>query len=215
MSLSAPVARDARSDFAVVAALLPYLRPYSGRIAVALVLVLAAKLVNLLVPVALKRIVDELDVEPSLLLVPVALLLSYGAARIGVTLFTELRQVVFARVMARPRGRSPGRCSTICTDYPQFHLDRRTGGVARDVERGGAATRRLTDAYTILPTALEGLLARGVGGLRTGALHDHWGHAAASLWDLPWDEWRHLLPRDVERNARKRARSRPLITTRR
>src|SRR4029453_3680820 len=90
-----PVARPtgARSDLAVIGALLPYLRPYLGRITVALLLILGAKLLNLLVPVALKRIVDELNVPPSLLVLPVAFLLAYGAARIGVTFFTELRQV--------------------------------------------------------------------------------------------------------------------------
>ena len=96
-----PRAAGARSDVAVVAAFLPYLRPYLGRIVLALVLILGAKLANLLVPVALKQIVDGLNVEPSLLMLPVALLLAYGAARLSVTLFTELRQVVFARVMAR------------------------------------------------------------------------------------------------------------------
>src|SRR5437867_13110000 len=96
-----PRASGTRGDFAVVAELLPYLRPYLGRIILALGLILAAKLVNLLVPFALKKIVDQLNVKPTLLMLPVALLLAYGAGRIGVTLFTELRQVVFARVLAR------------------------------------------------------------------------------------------------------------------
>ncbi|MGO4782002.1 metal ABC transporter permease, partial [Lysobacter sp. 2RAB21] len=76
--------------------LLPYLRPYVGRIALALAMVLAAKLVNLYVPLALKHLIDRLNVPVTPLLLPVGLLLSYGIARIGVTLFTELRQVVFA-----------------------------------------------------------------------------------------------------------------------
>ena len=91
----------ARGDFAVVAELLPYLRPYLGRIVLALGLILGAKLANMLVPLALKKIVDHLGLEPSMRTLPIALLLAYGAARVGVTLFTELRQVVFARVMAR------------------------------------------------------------------------------------------------------------------
>src|SRR3569833_775064 len=100
---TAPVARaaNARGDVAVIGDLMPYLRPYWGRILVALGLVAGAKVLNMFVPYALKRIVDGLNVQPSLLLLPVGLLLAYGASRIGVTLFTELKQVVFARVMAR------------------------------------------------------------------------------------------------------------------
>src|SRR5262245_61490778 len=85
-------AREPKGDFAVVATLLPYLRPYFARIGAALALIIAAKLSLLLVPVLLKRIVDQLDLKPSLGLLPVALLVSYGAARVGTTLFTELRQ---------------------------------------------------------------------------------------------------------------------------
>ena len=100
-----PVARaeNARSDLAVVRSLVPYLRPYLGRIVAALALILAAKLANLLVPLALKRIVDSLEIRPGLAVLPVALLLAYGAARVSVSLFTELRQIVFARVMSGRR----------------------------------------------------------------------------------------------------------------
>src|SRR5437867_5387000 len=94
-------ARDARGDLAVIGTLLPYLRPYLGRIVLSLGLIVASKIATLFVPLALKQIVDRLNVERTLLMLPVALLLAYGAARIAVTLFTEMRQVVFARVMAR------------------------------------------------------------------------------------------------------------------
>jgi ATP-binding cassette, subfamily B, heavy metal transporter len=157
--------REPRGDFAVVATLLPYLRPFALRIAFALALILAAKLLLLLVPVALKRIVDQLEVKPSLSLLPAALLISYGAARIGVTLFTELRQVVFARVTARVSRRVTLRVfEHLHALSLAFHLDRRTGGVARDVERGGAAISDLLDLtiYTILPTALEVVLVTAV-----------------------------------------------------
>lgn len=158
-----PVARaaGARGDFTVVTSLLPYLRPYIGRIILALALILIAKLANLLVPVALKHIVDRLNVEPSLLMLPIALLLAYGAARIGVTLSTEMRQVVFARVMARASRQITLKVFRHLHGLSlKFHLGRRTGGVARDVERGGSAISDLLDwtLYTILPTALEVLL---------------------------------------------------------
>ncbi|TMQ73031.1 MAG: ABC transporter ATP-binding protein/permease [Candidatus Eisenbacteria bacterium] len=156
---------EGRGDLAVVATLVPYLRPYALRIAFALALILIAKLLLLLVPVMLKRIVDQLELKPSLVLLPVALLVSYGAARIGVTLFTELRQVVFARVMARVSRRVTLRVFEHLHSLSlAFHLDRRTGGVARDVERGGAAISDLLDLtiYTILPTALEVVLVTAV-----------------------------------------------------
>src|SRR5438876_5083466 len=130
-------ARGGDGDFAVIGALLPYLRPYLGRIVLSLGLILASKVATLLVPLALKQIVDRLNLERSLLVLPVALLLAYGASRIGVTLFTELRQVVFARVMARTSRQITVKVFRHLHDLSlKFHLDRRTGGVARDVERG-------------------------------------------------------------------------------
>jgi ATP-binding cassette subfamily B protein len=162
-----PVERaiSARGDLSVITEVIPFLRPYLGRIVIAMLLIVAAKLTNLAVPFALKGIVDQLNVEPSLLVLPVALLLAYGAARISVTLFTELRQVVFARVLARA-----SRAITLKVFRHlhalslRFHLGRRTGGVARDVERGGTAIADLLDwtLYTIVPTALEVFLVTTV-----------------------------------------------------
>ncbi|WP_137818853.1 ABC transporter ATP-binding protein/permease [Pseudomonas sp. 2FG] len=195
---AAPVARaaSARGDLAVVAALLPYLRPYAGRIALALALIFAAKLVNLYVPIALKQIVDGLNVEPSLLMLPVGLLLAYGASRIGVSLFGELRQVVFARVMARASRQITLKVFRHLHGLSlKFHLARRTGGVARDVERGGSAISDLLDwtLYTIVPTLLEVLLVTVV----LVWAYD-WGFAfitlgtllAYSLWTFAVTEWR-------------------------
>jgi ATP-binding cassette subfamily B protein len=164
----APAPRPAapgRGDYAVVGALLPYLRPYLGRIVLSLGLIVAAKIATLFVPLALKQIVDRLNVERSLMILPVALLLAYGAARIGMTLFTELRQVVFARVMARAARQIGVKVFRHLHDLSlRFHLDRRTGGVARDLERGSTAISDLLDwtLYTILPTAVEVLLVTGV-----------------------------------------------------
>src|SRR6267142_2436549 len=157
---SAPLrsARGGNGDFAVLGALLPYLRPYLGRIVLSLGLILVSKVATLLVPLALKQIVDRLNLERSLLVLPVALLLAYGASRIGVTLFTELRQVVFARVMARTSRQITVKVFRHLHDLSlKFHLDRRTGGVSRDVERGSTAVSDLLDwtLYTIVPTAVE------------------------------------------------------------
>src|SRR5262245_30752524 len=159
---AAPVPRaGGRGDLAVVGELLPYLRPYIGRIVLSLALIVTSKVATLLVPIALKGIVDELNLERSLLVLPVGLLLAYGASRIGVTLFTELRQVVFARVMARSSRQIAVKVFRHLHDLSlRFHLDRRTGGVARDLERGSTAVSDLLDwtLYTIVPTAVEVLL---------------------------------------------------------
>jgi ATP-binding cassette subfamily B protein len=148
----------ARSELQVLRDLVPFLKPFVGRISLALALVVAGKLANLVVPLLLKRLVDGLGVAPSLLVLPVALLLAYGASRLAVTLFTELRQVVFARVMARVSRRVTLQVFRHLHALSlRFHLTRRTGGVARDVERGGSAISDLLDwtLYTILPTILE------------------------------------------------------------
>ncbi|WP_159016711.1 ABCB family ABC transporter ATP-binding protein/permease [Cognatiluteimonas profundi] len=148
----------ARSEAQVVRDLLPFLKPFTGRIGLALALVVAGKLANLAVPMLLKKLVDGLSLPPSQLVLPVGLLIAYGASRLSVTLFTELRQVVFARVMARVSRKVTLQVFRHLHALSlRFHLARRTGGVARDVERGGSAISDLLDwtLYTILPTILE------------------------------------------------------------
>jgi ATP-binding cassette, subfamily B, heavy metal transporter len=165
-----------------VRTLLPYLWQFRGRIAIALALMLVAKLANVGVPLVLKRLVDGLNVEPTLLVLPVALLLAYGAARLSTTIFTELRQVVFARVMARV-----SRLVTLQVFRHlhalslRFHLARRTGGVARDVERGGSAISDLLDwtVYTILPTLIEIVMVTAI-----LVISYDWGFAAITVGTL-------------------------------
>jgi ABC-type transport system involved in Fe-S cluster assembly, permease and ATPase components len=212
----APVKRaeQARGDVAVIRDLLPYLKPYLGRILLALGLVFAAKLLNLLVPFVLKYIVDDLNVEPSLLLLPVGLLLAYGASRIGVTLFTELRQVVFARVMARTSRQVTLQVFRHLHALSlKFHLGRRTGGVARDVERGGSAIADLLDwtLYSIIPILLEVLLVTVV----LVWVYD-WRFAAVTLatlvayavWTFGVTEWRTRYYRaSVEADTRANERA--------
>ena len=185
-----------RSDLAVVAELVPYLRGHFGRILLALTLILGAKLANMLVPIALKRIVDDLGVEPGLRALPVALIIAYGGARIGVTLFTELRQVVFARVMARASREITLRVFRHLHGLSlKFHLERRTGGVARDVERGGSAISDLLDwtLYTIVPTALEVTMVTAILVWAydwTFALITLGTLVAYALWSFSITEWR-------------------------
>ena len=155
----------AGSGLAVIRSLLPYLRPYVGRIVLSLGLILASKVATLVVPLALKEIVDRLNVQPLLLMLPVGMLLAYGASRISVTTFNEVRSVVFARVLARASRRIAVKVFGHLHDLSlRFHLDRRTGGVARDLERGSTAVADLLDwsLYTIVPTAVEVLLVTGL-----------------------------------------------------
>jgi ATP-binding cassette subfamily B protein len=205
---------ELRGDFAVLRTLLPYLRPYSLRIGLAFAMILLAKLLLLLVPLVLKRLVDQLALKPTLALVPVALLVSYGAARIGNTLFTELRQVVFAPVMARVSRRVTLRVFEHLHSLSlAFHLDRRTGGVARDVERGGAAVTDLLDytIYSVLPTVIEVVLVTFVlvwaydwtfAAITLATL------AAYSTWTFSVTEWRTRFFRaavDADTRANERA----------
>ena len=155
---------------------------YRWRVGVALLFLVVAKLANIGVPVVLKELVDSLDIAPKPLLVPLLLLVAYGALRLSASLFQELRQIVFARVMARTSRTITLRVfEHLHALSLRFHLDRRTGGVARDVERGMTATSDLLDwtIYTILPTLLEVTIVCGILIVR----YD-WGFAAITLTTL-------------------------------
>ena len=181
---TAPRAAMARKEWQVLRDLVPYLRPFAGRILFALGLVILGKLTNLAVPLALKRLVDALGVQaaPLALTLPVALLLAYGASRVATTLLTELRQIVFARVMARvSRKVTLEVFRHLHALSLRFHLARRTGGVARDIERGGSAISDLLDwtIYTILPTLFEVVLVTAF----LVWMYD-WGFAAIAILTL-------------------------------
>ncbi|AVP96103.1 metal ABC transporter permease [Ahniella affigens] len=143
---------------ATLLALWPYVWRFRQRVFLALICLVAAKLSIIGVPVLLKRIVDTLNVAPDIRLAPLALLLAYGALRLSSTIFQELRQILFARVMART-----ARLLTLQVFEHlhalslKFHLNRRTGAVSRDLERGMEAVTDLLDwtVYTILPTLFE------------------------------------------------------------
>jgi len=150
-----------RPDLAIAVELLPYLKPYLGRILLALFCLVAAKAAGLSVPLILKQLIDSLNTPLTAAMVPVALLLGYGSARLSERVFSELRQIVFARVMARTSRTVMLRVFRhLHALSMKFHLQRQTGGVARDVERGGTAISDLLDwtLYTILPTILEVVL---------------------------------------------------------
>ncbi len=145
--------------------LLPYLAQYKARIAVALSCLVLAKIGNVSVPLVLKWIVDRMGADKALLVVPFALLLAYGLARLSVTLFTELREFFFAKVTQRAVRRiALETFEHLHRLSLRFHLARQTGGLTRDIERGTRAISSLMSylLFSILPTLIELALVAGI-----------------------------------------------------
>ena len=149
--------RPVRGDWHTVRTLLPYLLAYKGRVLLAIACLVAAKLANVGVPLVLKHIVDRLT-GPQALVLPLSLLVAYGALRLSTTAFTELREFLFAKVTQRA-------VRTIALEVfrhlhalsLRFHLARQTGGLTRDVERGTRGISSLIGytLFSILPTLVE------------------------------------------------------------
>ena len=152
-----------RGDWSTVRMLLPYLLEFKVRVALALTLLILAKLANVGVPLLLKEIVDALDKPSTVLMVPVFLVVGYGVLRLCSTLFGEVRDAVFAKVTQRAIRRVALHVFTHLHSLSlRFHLDRQTGGVSRDIERGTRGISFLLTflLFNILPTLLEiGLVA--------------------------------------------------------
>jgi ABC-type transport system involved in Fe-S cluster assembly fused permease/ATPase subunit len=152
-----------RRDWANIRALLPYLWEYRGRVALALGCLILAKVANIGVPLTLKRIVDSLDPQQQAVIVlPVSLLLAYGALKLGSALCNELRDVLFARVRYRAMRRLTVRTLAHLHELSlRFHLERKTGAISRDLERGARSLSTLLNylAFSILPVVVEFLLA--------------------------------------------------------
>lgn len=147
--------------------LFPYLWAYRGRVILAMVCLIAAKLAGVAVPMVFKEIVDHLSAHPgqSALVLPVTFLLLYGGLRLSGSVFQELRELLFARVTLRAvRHVSLAVFSHLHTLSLRFHLDRQTGGISRDVERGSRSISTLISytLYSILPTLVEISLVLGV-----------------------------------------------------
>ena len=156
-----------QSDWRTLRRLFPYLWEYKWRVIAALTFMVGAKAASVSVPLLLKRLVDTMsptggklisDPLPALIVVPVALLVAYGLLRLSTSLFTELRELVFAKATA-------GASRRISLEVFQhlhalslrFHLERQTGGMTRDIERGTRAVNSLISysLYSIIPTLIE------------------------------------------------------------
>ena len=156
-SLPLPPGPAIRGDWHTVRTLLPYLLEYKGRVLFALACLVGAKLANVGVPLVLKEIVDRLT-APQLLVLPLALLVAYGALRLSTTVFTELREFLFAKVTQRAVRTIALRVFRHLHALSlRFHLARQTGGLTRDVERGARGISALIGytLFSILPTAVE------------------------------------------------------------
>ncbi len=161
--MSSPAA-VARTDLSVMRRLAPYLLEFKGRVLLALGFLIAAKLANITVPIVMKRIVDGLSADKALLAVPVALLFAYGILRLSSTLFNELRDIVFVKVAQRAMRRIALEVfHHLHALSLRFHLERQTGGLTRDIERGtrGISTLLSFMVFSVLPTLLEITLVTG------------------------------------------------------
>ncbi len=155
-----------RGDLKTLATLLPYLWQYKGRVILAMAFLVIAKLASVGVPLVLKDLVDALDpARTALVVLPVGLLLAYGGLRLANVVFSELRDLVFARVTQRAIRRIALQVFEHLHRLSlAFHLERRTGGVSRDIERGSRGIAFLLNfmLFNILPTLAEIALVAGI-----------------------------------------------------
>jgi ATP-binding cassette subfamily B protein len=159
-----PAEPPATGDAGVIAKLLPYLWEYRGRVLLAIAFLVTAKFANLAVPLLMKAIVDGLSAPKAVLAVPFALLAAYGLLRMSSTLFNELRDVVFVKVAQRAMRRVALEVFEHMHSLSlRFHLERQTGGLTRDIERGtrGISTLLNFMVFSVLPTFFEIALVTG------------------------------------------------------
>lgn len=145
--------------------LAPYLLSYKWRVLLALACLVGAKLANVAVPLVFKDMIDSLSGAEQALALPVLLLALYGCLRFSTSLFTELREILFARVTQRAVRRIALEVFRHLHALSlRFHLERQTGGVSRDIERGSRAISSLISytLYSILPTLVEISLVLGI-----------------------------------------------------
>ena len=158
-----------QSDGATLRRLIPYIWSYKWHALAALAFMICAKLANVGVPILLKHLVDALDIKPgqaqAVLVVPVGLLAAYGLLRFSSTMFTELRDLVFSKAtQGASRSIALSTFEHLHALSLRFHLERQTGGMTRDIERGVRSTESLISysLYSILPTLIEMALVLGI-----------------------------------------------------
>jgi len=145
--------------------LFPYLWEFRGRVLLSLALLVGAKLASVAVPLVLKEIIDALDRPRPELVLPLAFILGYGLLRFASATFSDLRDVIFAKVTQRAMRRiSMAVLQHLHALSLRFHLERQTGGITRDIERGARAVSSLVGflLFRITPTILEILMVAGI-----------------------------------------------------
>ena len=165
---SPPANQPTHNDWATLKTLIPYLLAYKWRVGFALACLIGAKLANVGVPLVLKKLIDQLTITPAhpqaLLVLPLGILVAYGVLRLSTTLFTELREFFFARVTQRAvRNVALQVFRHLHSLSLRFHLNRQTGGMTRDIERGTRGISSLVSytLFSILPTLVEITLVLG------------------------------------------------------
>jgi ATP-binding cassette, subfamily B, heavy metal transporter len=167
-----PISTQPRNDWQTIISLLPYLATYKGRVALALTCLIGAKVANLGVPIVMKHIVDGLapvrhltalgraDHAPGIVLLGGIglLVVAYAVVRLSTSLFTELREILFSKVtQSAVRQLALKVFRHLHGLSLRFHLERQTGGMSRDIERGTRGITQLISysLYSILPTLVE------------------------------------------------------------
>lgn len=155
-----PQHQSGNNDFDTLRTLFPFLWAYRGRVLLAISCLILAKVANVGVPLLLKEIVDQLNIprDQFLLILPLGLLLAYGGLRLTSSLFNELRDAIFAKVRhGAMRSVSVKLLDHLYQLSLRFHLDRKTGAITRDMERGTRSVSSLLNymAFSILPTLVE------------------------------------------------------------
>jgi ATP-binding cassette subfamily B protein len=154
-----------RADFGNIAKMFPYIWAFKSRVIFAISFLIIAKFATVAVPILLKEIVDSLNSDKTLLILPLGLLIAYGALRLTTALFNELRDVLFAKV----RYHAVYKISVKVLDHLhkmslRFHLERQTGSIIRDLERGTQSLSSLINymIFIILPTIIEVFLVGAI-----------------------------------------------------
>lgn len=155
-----------REDWNNLKKLTPFLWDYRGRVLFALLSLVLAKVANVGVPIVLKEIVDALDQPDTRLLeLPILLLLAYGVLRLAASLFNELRDALFARVRYRAMRNVGNRVlGHLYKLSLRYHLERKTGALTRDLERGAQSVSSILNylTFNIIPVSVEFLLVAGI-----------------------------------------------------
>ena len=166
-----PLPASQRTDWGTLQRLFPYLWHYKWRVFLALSFMVGAKISNVGVPILLKHLIDNmtLTTPQTVIAVPVALLIGYGLLRLSVSGFTELRELVFAEAtQGAARRIALQTFEHLHALSLRFHLERQTGGMSRDIERGVRGIESLISysLYSIVPTLIEVFLVLTILGVQ-------------------------------------------------